>query len=522
MKSAIIIGAGPAGLTAALELLRRTDIKPIVLEADDCVGGISRTVKYRGNRIDIGGHRFFSKSDWVTNWWKEILPVLADAENNDICYHHRTREIDASAVVAPDQNRVMLNRRRLSRIYYLRKFFDYPIRLSRSTLRNLGLIKLFNIATSYAWARIFLRLPEKTLEDFFINRFGLELYRTFFKGYTEKVWGVPCHEIAAEWGAQRIKALSVAMAIKHAIQTFFNCRFVVSGQKNINTSLIEHFFYPTFGPGQMWEEVARRVVEMGGEIRFRHQVRGLRMGQRQVIAVRAWDQMTQCDVELSGDYVFSTMPVRDLLLGMGDMVPVAVREIAVTLPYRDFITVGLLAKKMRPNSQSRSRYTNNMPPDNWIYIQESDVKVGRLQIFNNWSPGMIGDPNKIWMGLEYFCNEGDSIWSLSDPELINLAQSEMAKIGLLDEADVEDGVVIRMPKAYPAYFGSYQQFSLIRQYLDNIQNLFPIGRNGMHRYNNQDHSMLTAKLAVDNIISGINDKTSLWDVNVDDDYLEGE
>lgn len=522
MKSAIIIGAGPAGLTAALELLRRTDIKPIVLEADDCVGGISRTVKYRGNRIDIGGHRFFSKSDWVTNWWKEILPVRADTGKNDICYHHRTREIDASAVEASDQNRVMLRRRRLSRIYYLRKFFDYPIQLSLSTLRNLGLIKLFNIATSYAWAKIFLRLPEKTLEDFFINRFGRELYQTFFKDYTEKVWGVPCHEIAAEWGAQRIKGLSIAMAIKHAIQTFFHCRFVVAEQKNINTSLIEHFFYPSFGPGQMWEEVARRVVEMGGEIRFRHQVRELRMGQRQVIAVRAWDQIAQCDVELSGDYVFSTMPVRDLVLGMGDMVPVAVREIAVTLPYRDFITVGLLAKKMRPNSQSRSRYTNNMPPDNWIYIQESDVKVGRLQIFNNWSPGMIGDPNKIWMGLEYFCNEGDSIWSLSDPELINLAQSEMAKIGLLDEADVEDGVVIRMPKAYPAYFGSYQQFSLIRQYLDNIQNLFPIGRNGMHRYNNQDHSMLTAKLAVDNIISGINDKTSLWDVNVDDDYLEGE
>lgn len=521
MKSAIIIGAGPAGLTAALELLRRTDIKPIVLEADDCVGGISRTVSYRRNRIDVGGHRFFSKSDWVMNWWKEILPVRTEADKLDISYQNHTRDIDASVVEASDQNRVMLMRGRLSRIYYLRKFFDYPIRLSLSTLRNLGLIKLFNIATTYAWAKVFLRLPEKTLEDFFINRFGRELYRTFFKDYTEKVWGVPCHEIAAEWGAQRIKGLSIATALKHAIQKCFLYRFGKNKQRNINTSLIEHFFYPTFGPGQMWEEVARRVVKMGGEIRFRHQVRELRMEHRQVIAVRAWDQNTQSDVELSGDYVFTTMPVRDLVLGMGDMVPVAVREIAVTLPYRDFITVGLLAKKMRPNPQSRSKYTNNMPPDNWIYIQESDVKVGRLQIFNNWSPGMVGDRDKIWMGLEYFCSEGDSIWSLSDPELINLAQSEMAKIGLLDEGDVEDGVVIRMPKAYPAYFGSYQQFSLIRQYLDSIVNLFPIGRNGMHRYNNQDHSMLTAKLAVDNIVSGINDKSNIWDVNVDDDYHEG-
>lgn len=520
MKSAIIIGAGPAGLTAALELLRRTDIKPIVLEADDCVGGISRTVNYRGNKIDIGGHRFFSKSDWVMNWWQEILPIQTESENMDVAYdnHICKTETIPEANVNPD--RVMLVRRRLSRIYYLRKFFDYPIKLSVSTLRNLGLIKLFTIAATYGWANLFPRRPEKTLEDFFFNRFGSELYRTFFKDYTEKVWGVPCRKISAEWGAQRIKGLSITTALKHAIQTLFIRRLGKTEQKNVNTSLIERFLYPKLGPGQMWEEVARRVVDMGGEIRFHHKVRGLQIEHGRVLAVHAWDQITQCDVEISGDYIFSTMPVRDLVLGMGDLVPTAVRDIAAALPYRDFITVGLLAKKMRRNSQARSISTNNMPPDNWIYIQESDVKVGRLQIFNNWSPGMIADPSKVWMGLEYFCNEGDPIWNLSDTELKKLAQSEMAKLGLLEEADIEDSVVIRMLKAYPAYFGSYQQFSLIRNYLDGIQNLFPIGRNGMHRYNNQDHSMITAKLAVDNIISGITDKSNLWDVNVDDDYHE--
>ena len=518
MKSAIIIGAGPAGLTAALELLRRTDIKPIILEADDYVGGISRTVNYRGNRIDIGGHRFFSKSDWVMNWWKEILPVQIEAEKFDLDDH--TCEINVSAPETADQDRIMLVRNRLSRIYFLRKFYDYPIKVSLSTLYNLGLTKLLRIATTYAWAKVFPHLPEKSLEDFLFNRFGSELYRTFFKDYTKKVWGVSCHEIAAEWGAQRIKGLSIATAIKHAVKKFLHCYLGKNEQRNVNTSLIEHFYYPKFGPGQMWEEVARRVVDMGGEIRFRHQVSGLRLEYGQVIAVRAWNQITQSDVEMVGNYVFSTMPLRELVIGMGDMVPVTVREIAVNLPYRDFITVGLLVKKMRPNPQSRSVATNNMPPDNWIYIQESDVKVGRLQIFNNWSPGMVKELDKVWIGLEYFCNEGDSIWNLSDPELKDLAQSEMVKIGLLDEADIEDGVVIRMKKAYPAYFGSYQQFSLLREYLDSIQNLFPIGRNGMHRYNNQDHSMLTAKLAVDSIISGITNKSILWEVNIDDDYHE--
>lgn len=514
-KTALIIGAGPAGLTAALELLRRTDITPVVLEADTQVGGISRTVNYLGNRIDIGGHRFFSKSDWVMDWWKEILPIQADGSGPvRIAYQNKSRDVDVAPVAGSDPDRALLVRGRLSRIYYLRRFFDYPIKLSANTLANLGPLRVLKIGASYAWARLFPRNPERSLQDFLMNRFGRQLYLTFFKDYTEKVWGVPCHEISAEWGAQRIKGLSVSAALKHALRKFLGL-----GTSSVNTSLIERFLYPKFGPGQMWEEVAKQVREKGGEIHFGYQVRGLRVKRGSVVSVLAWNASAGREVEFACDYAFSTMPVRDLVAGMNE-VPAEVREVAEALPYRDFITVGLLARKMRANAQARSSHANNMPPDNWIYIQESDVKVGRLQIFNNWSPGMVVDASKVWMGLEYFCNEGDALWAMSDDELKALAKTEMAKIGLLDEADVEDAVVIRMPKAYPAYFGSYARFDVVREYLDSIPNLFPVGRNGMHRYNNQDHSMLTAKISVDNILAGITSKENIWAVNIDDDYHE--
>lgn len=512
-RIALIIGAGPAGLTAALELLRHSDIVPIVLEADSVVGGISRTANHHGNRIDIGGHRFFSKSDWVMNWWKEILPISAETEGMvRVTYQNQSRDIDV--MPTDEHDRVMLLRGRLSRIYYLRRFFDYPIKLSVNTLSNLGLVRVTKIGISYIKARLFPRQPEQSLEDFLINRFGKQLYLTFFRDYTEKVWGVPCQEISAEWGAQRIKGLSISATLKHAITEVLGLQ-----RKKVNTSLIERFLYPKHGPGQMWEEVARQVRSRGGAIHFGHQVRGIQMENGKVVAVRAWDAANAREVEFKCDYAFSTMPVCDLVKGMND-VPQAVRDVAEALPYRDFITVGLLAKKMRPNPQSRSSSANNMPPDNWIYIQESDVKVGRLQIFNNWSPGMVADPDKVWMGLEYFCNEGDDLWSMSDEDLKALAKHEMAKIGLLDEENVEDVVVIRMPKAYPAYFGSYERFDEVRAYLDGIANLFLIGRNGMHRYNNQDHSMLTAKLAVENILAGVASKDNIWAVNVDDDYHE--
>jgi protoporphyrinogen oxidase len=518
-KHAIIIGAGPAGLTAALELLRHSDIIPIVLEADSVVGGISRTVNHHGNRIDIGGHRFFSKSDWVMNWWQEILPVQAHTtETLDIHYQNKTRSLTVAPTPDTANDKVMLVRSRLSRIFYLRRFFDYPLKLSPKLLSNLGIIRVVKIGGSLIWSQLFPIKLEKSLEDFLINRFGHQLYLTFFKDYTEKVWGVPCNEISAEWGAQRIKGLSISSALKHAAKKLFNKSGKLD-QKDTNTSLIEQFLYPTFGPGQMWEEVAKQVQEKGGEIRFNQQVIGLKTQNKQIVSVRVLDKTTQQETEMVCDYVFSTMPVSDLVKGMNN-VPETIRELATTLPYRDFITVGLLAKRMLPNAQSEAATANNMPPDNWIYIQENDVNVGRIQIFNNWSSGMVSDPSKVWVGLEYFCNEGDAIWTRTDDELKKLGKTEIAKIGMMDEVDIEDAVVIRMPKAYPAYFGSYTRFDEIRVFLDEFTNLFLIGRNGMHRYNNQDHSMLSAKQAVENIINECTDKSNIWSVNIDDNYHE--
>ncbi|MDA8254638.1 MAG: NAD(P)/FAD-dependent oxidoreductase [Betaproteobacteria bacterium] len=520
----IIIGAGPAGLTAALELVRDGRMQPLVLEASHDVGGISRTVEYKGNRMDIGGHRFFSKSDWVMNWWREILPIAVADPKVEIAYQGQRRTIMRSGIpgdgaggtAASGNGLVMLVRDRLSRIYFLRKYFDYPIKLNATTLANLGAVRLIRIGVSYVWAMLFPRRPERSLEDFLLNRFGGELYRTFFKDYTEKVWGVPCDRISAEWGAQRIKGLSIVEALRHALRQRFGH---AATQQATKTSLIEHFLYPRLGPGQMWQEVARRVIEGGGEIRFGQQVKGLRHEGGRVVAVLTADAAGHA-VEVRGDHVISTMPVKDLVAGMQPPAPTEVREVAAALPYRDFITVGLLVARMRANPQAQSSRPDHMPPDNWIYVQERDVRIGRLQVFNNWSPDLVADEGRIWLGLEYFCQEGDDLWRQDDPAMIEFAACELGKIGMIDRADVLDGTVIRVPKTYPAYFGAYEEFPRVRAWLDGLENLYLVGRNGMHRYNNQDHSMLTAKLAVEAILEGRIGKAAIWAVNIDDDYHE--
>jgi protoporphyrinogen oxidase len=516
--TAIIIGAGPAGLTAALELQRHSKIKPILIEASQEVGGISRTIRYKGNRMDIGGHRFFSKSDRVMRWWLDLIPVEAgSSEDGQLRYQGQQRDMPA-ATSTPDPQKedlVMLIRQRKSRIYFLRRFFDYPISLTAATFRNMGLVRTVRCGISYMRSALLPQREERTLEDFIINRFGKQLYLTFFKSYTEKVWGVPCHEISAEWGAQRIKGLSLKGVVMHFLKKTFGPKN--SGdiaQRQTETSLIEKFLYPKLGPGQLWEHAAGLVREGGGEIHLGVHIDRIHVDGGKVVSIEGINEAGE-RVTYAGDYVFSTMPVRDLIRAISGEVPTEVAEVSEGLMYRDFITVGLLAKKLTVTEKDGTPLK-----DNWIYIQEPDVIVGRLQIFNNWSPWLVGSKDKVWIGLEYFCNETDPLWKLSDEEMAKFAIGEVAKIGILKAEDVEDSHVVHVPKTYPAYFGSYDRFDIIRKYLDGFENLFLVGRNGMHKYNNQDHSMLTAMTAVENIVNGVVTKDNIWAINTEMEYHE--
>jgi protoporphyrinogen oxidase len=558
-QRAIIIGAGPAGLTAALEFLRKTNIKPIILEASHEIGGISRTIRYKGNRMDIGGHRFFSKSDRVMQWWIDLMPVETPASTDAatpvaITYQgqqrivavpsaleeepplrgmgplqHDTHDLDdpsphtatvLAASASESDDLVMLVRPRKSRIYYLRKFFDYPIKLSGTTIANLGPIRMAKIGVSYVLSRLRPIKPEKSLEDFLINRFGRELYLTFFKSYTEKVWGTPCNKISAEWGAQRIKGLSLTTALKHFLRKAFTRHPKDStgdvAQKGTDTSLIERFLYPKFGPGQLWEHVAEKVIAMGGEIHLGLKVDAIHTEGDRVVALEAINDAGQHE-RFAGDYFLSTMPMKDLGRALGADVPANVREVSEGLEYRDFITIGVLANKLDVTEPHTGAA---LIKDTWIYIQEPDVLLGRLQIFNNWSPYMVGDPSKVWIGLEYFCYETDSLWSMPDDDLKRFGAGELEKIGILKTTEVLDAHVVRVPKTYPAYFGTYDRFQELRDFTDRLENLFLVGRNGMHKYNNQDHSMLTAMAVVDGIAGGHVDKAAVWGINSEQEYHE--
>lgn len=499
-QTAVIIGGGPAGLTAAYELVQRSDIIPVVYEMSDHLGGLAKTLNHKGNRIDIGGHRFFSKSDRVMEWWTHILPLEDEA--------------------SPDQGRadkVMLVRQRRSRILFHRRFFDYPLTLSLTTLRKLGVSRVFRIMLSYLRAQLIPLREEENLEQFFINRFGRELYETFFKDYSEKVWGIPCSEIKAEWGAQRIKGLSVSRVLLHAAKSLVRKGKSIE-QKDIETSLIDQFLYPKYGPGQLWEEVGRIVSEAGGEVHRRHRVIGLTLEGNRVLSVEVENTCNGERFSRKADYFFSSMAVQDLIRASGDSVPPEVRDVSEGLCYRDFITVGVLLKRLREGGTYRENL--GQMRDNWIYVQEGDVRVARIQVFNNWSPYMVKDPATVWLGLEYCCNEGDQLWNLSDDALSSLAIKELEEISFIDRNDVLDSIAIRTEKAYPAYTGRYEQFSAIRSFTDAIENLFLVGRNGMHRYNNQDHSMLTAIEAVDAILRNDTSKTRIWEVNTEATYHE--
>jgi protoporphyrinogen oxidase len=535
-RTAVIVGAGPAGLTAAYELLTRSDVRPIVLEKSPDVGGLARTIRHHGNLMDIGGHRFFSKSDRVMNWWLMHLPLESSAAGGaEITCQQKTRNIgsrdsrealaqlnaaaaaERAAGLTPNPEAVMLLRRRQSRIYFLGKFFAYPVQMSRDTLSKLGLKRTVRILFSYVRAALCPPRAVKNLEDFFIRRFGKELYLTFFKSYTEKVWGVPCQQISAAWGEQRVKSLSVRKSLTHFLRQSLGRATRDIFQKQTETSLIEQFLYPKYGPGQMWREVARKVEALGGEILRGTWPLRLEMARARVQAVEAADGAGQ-QRRIACDFVFSAMPVKELVGLLDCPVPENVREVAAGLQYRDFIAVGLLLNSLRIKDDAKS--PGPLVADTWIYLQDPDVLAGRLLIFNNWSPYLVKDPSKVWIGVEYFCYESDKLWKLPEEEMARLAMTELEKIGIIDAREVVDWHVERVPKAYPAYFGAYERFGEVQEFLDGCVNLFLVGRNGMHKYNNQDHSMLTAMVAVDNIVAGHTEKSNIWAVNTEMEYHE--
>jgi protoporphyrinogen oxidase len=519
-KYAAIIGAGPAGLTAAYELLKRTDITPIVFEQSNDIGGISKTVNYKGNRIDIGGHRFFSKSKRVMDWWEEIIPLQGKPSKDDLILG---REVVLSKdIKAPNPETddiVMLSRNRVSRIFFLRRFFDYPITIRLETFKNLGIVKVVKIGFSYLKVQITPIKTEVSLEDFLINRFGSELYKLFFRDYTKKVWGVSCDQIKPEWGAQRIKGLSITSAMLHAVKSIFIKNKTLS-QGNIETSLIGRFLYPKYGPGQMWERVSDILKNNNIKVHMDSTVIGVALAGDVVKNITVSHNNKDYQEVYECDFVISTMPIKELIPAISPTPAKEIMEISQGLQYRDFITVGLLLREMNIVNTTNIKSVNNIIPDNWVYIQEKDVTLGRLQIFNNWSPYMVKDPNNIWVGLEYFCNESGDFWNMTNESIKEYAINEMIKMDLISNESVIDSTVVKMPKAYPAYFGSYEKLDDIKKYLNKIENLFLVGRNGMHKYNNSDHSMLSAMVAVDNIVDGITTKDNIWSVNTEDEFHE--
>jgi len=464
-SSVVIIGGGPAGLTAAYELSKH-QVPAVVLEADKIVGGIARTVNYKGYLFDIGGHRFFTKWDEVNELWREILGDK------------------------------FLERPRLSRIFYRKKFFYYPLKPANA-LFGLGILESIRILFSYLWSRVAPYRVEDNLEQWVSNRFGRRLYEIFFKTYTEKVWGVPCTEIQAEWAAQRIKGLSLTTAVRKAL----------FGQKKGSQvkTLIERFHYPERGPGQMWETLTERLQQRGYPVLLERPV--VRICHNGSCVTHLVTQGRHGEEAFRGTDFISSMPIRELVGALDPPAPPEVREAANRLRYRDFLIISLVINR------------KELAPDNWIYIHEPGVKVGRIQNFKNWSPAMVPDPNKTCLGMEYFVFENDELWSSPDEKLIELAKREIAQLGLARAEEIEDGTVVRMPKAYPMYdYGWSEQVELIRRYLEaNLPNLQLVGRNGMHKYNNQDHSMMTALCAARNILG---EKHDLWAINADIDYHE--
>ncbi len=516
MKKIVVIGAGPAGLTAAYELVKKhAGYEVTVLEKSDAIGGISRTVRHGGNRMDIGGHRFFSKDQAVMDWWQEVMPLQGVPSMDDLLLN---REVPLTPGGPDPQrtDRVMLTRNRVSRIYYQRHFFDYPISLKWATLKTMGLGTTFRVGFSYLHS-VFHKLPETSLENFYINSFGRKLYGMFFEGYTEKLWGRHPREISAEWGAQRTKGLSIHGILKDMLSKLFMSR--EARRKKVQTSLIEEFRYPKFGPGQLWETVADDVRAAGARVLTNCEVTGVETENGRVTAVRYIRDGEEARLE--GDAFFSSMPLKDLVDAMPD-VPDGVKAVADGLPYRDFVTVGLLVNRLNLQNKTHLKTLGGIVPDCWIYVQDTNVKLGRIQIFNNWSPYMVKDPaHTVWIGLEYFCSEDDDFWNMDEEACVDFAVNELITMGVINaRAEVLDSHRERVQKAYPAYFDTYSEIGTVTEYLNGFGNLYCVGRNGQHRYNNMDHSMATSFEAVRDLVEGIADKSNVWNVNTEKEYHE--
>lgn len=514
VKKAIIIGAGPAGLTAAYELLIKSkDIQVIVFEESDCFGGISRTVEHNGNRMDMGGHRFFSKISEVNEWWEKMLPMQGKPAMDDRILD-RDVTLDENGPDPEKEDKVMLSRSRVSRIFFDDKFYDYPVSLKMETLKNMGFFTTMQVGFSYLASLIHKR-PDDNLENFYINRFGKKLYSMFFEYYTENLWGRHPREIDASWGSQRVKGLSVVAIIKDIFGKITNKK-----DRKVETSLIEEFKYPKLGPGELWDVTADKIQKLGGIIIKNAKVTKVWKNDDNKIIKLSYEE-NGIEKEMYGDYFISSMPVKDLIMGMND-VPDNERRIAKGLPYRDYMTLGVLVSKLNLKNRTKIKTVSDIVPDCWVYVQDRRVKMGRFQVYNNWSPYMVKDlKNTVWIGLEYFVTEGDEFWNMTENEFSDFGVSEMIKMGLInDKKEVLDTHMERVKKAYPAYFDTYNEIDTLISYINKIDNLYCVGRNGQHRYNNIDHSMVTSFEAVKNILNGNKDKSNIWNVNTEQEYHE--
>ena len=521
-KQVVIIGAGPAGLTTAYYLLKNSnEYDVIILEKDSILGGISKTIEFDGYKIDTGIHRFFTKNDEVEKIWEELLPIQGKPSYDDILLN-RNKPYEKNGPNPETNDKTMLIKDRITRIYYGKKFYDYPVSLNMTTIKNMGFITLIKAGFSYLKSCIH-KLPETSLENFYINRFGKVLYKMFFESYTEKVWGINPKEISADWGAQRVKKLSITAILKDIFKKLIGTK----NNKNTETSLIEQFIYPKLGSGQVYEEMATKIKEMGGQIILNANVNEITINKKNKISKISYTTTTDNKkINIKSDICISSMPIKELFeITKGITIPKNIYNIATKLPYRSFMSVGLVVDKLKLENTTNIKTLNDIVPDSWIYVQEPDVKMGRIQIFNNWSPYMFRNKNeiknKVMFTLEYFCDENDKYWNMTDEKFINFAIEEALKLKLIDNKDkVESSVRIKVPKAYPAYFGTYKKIDKVIDYLNTFENLYCIGRNGQHRYNNMDHSMLTGIETAKNILNKEIDKHNIWNVNTEKEYHE--